>query len=289
MIIKNLTLDEERALYNVHDAEIIDCVFDGPADGESALKESGDISVSGCHFNLRYPFWHCENALITSSVMTENCRAALWYDRNITVEGCTLGGIKAFRECDGVTLKNCTVNSTEFGWKCRDVRISGCDMVSEYQFFECRGMEIDNLTMQGKYSFQYIEDVTIRDSELDTKDAFWHGKNVTVVDSALRGEYLGWYSENLTLIRCRIIGTQPLCYCKNLVLEDCIMEDTDLSFENSTVTASVNGNIISVKNPISGTIIADSIGEIILDAPRTPVTECEITERCKELPPASGE
>jgi hypothetical protein len=108
-----------------------------------------------------------------------------------------------------------------------------------------------------------MEDLVIRNSELDTKDAFWHSKNVTVVDSVVRGEYLGWFSENLTLENCRIIGTQPLCYCKNLTLINCTMEGTDLSFEYSDVQADVKGHILSVKNPRSGRIVADSVGDVI--------------------------
>ena len=98
---------------------------------------------------------------------------------------------------------------------------------------------------------------------LDTKDAFWHSKNVTVTDSDVRGEYLGWFSERLTLINCKISGTQPLCYCKNLRLVNCRMEGTDFSFEYSDVDADIAGNIISVKNPRSGRIVADSVGEVI--------------------------
>jgi hypothetical protein len=79
----------------------------------------------------------------------------------------------------------------------------------------------------------------------------------------VKGEYLAWFSEGLTLINCRIIGTQPLCYCKNLTLIDCEMQGCDLSFEYSDVQASINGHIDSVKNPRSGSITADSIGEVI--------------------------
>ena len=117
--------------------------------------------------------------------------------------------------------------------------------------------------MKGKYSFQYMHDLTIEDSELDTKDAFWHSTNVTVRNCTVKGEYLGWFSDGLTLIGCRIIGTQPLCYCKNLKLVNCTMEATDLSFEYSEVEADVRGHIDSVKNPKSGTIVCDSVGEII--------------------------
>jgi hypothetical protein len=43
------------------------------------------------------------------------------------------------------------------------------------------------------------------------------------------------------------------------------MEDTDLAFEYSDVDASVNGHIISVKNPHSGRIVADSVGDVIFE------------------------
>ena len=124
-------------------------------------------------------------------------------------------------------------------------------------------MALTNVDMQGKYSFQYMENLTIRSCHLDTKDAFWHSKNVTVYDSTVKGEYLGWFSDGLTLVNCKISGTQPLCYCRNLKLVDCTMEDADLSFEYSDVDATILGHVDSIKNPRSGKIVADSVGEVI--------------------------
>ena len=265
MNINGKTFDEERALYGLRGAEVSHCVFDGPADGESAFKETADLTVTDCTCRLRYPFWHMQNSTISRTEMTETCRAALWYDEDLTITDSRLHGIKALRECDRTVLTGCDIVSAEFGWRCRDLQVRDCTLTSEYPFFECRDMDVERLKMKGKYSFQYAENVVIRDSHLNTKDAFWHGKNVTVTDSVVKGEYLGWYGENLHFVRCRIIGTQPLCYCKGLVLEDCIMEETDLSFENSEVTADVRGHILGVKNPASGVIVADSIGDILLD------------------------
>jgi hypothetical protein len=264
VIIENQTFDEERALYGLKNLTIKNCRFDGPADGESAFKECRKIEVSTCFMNLRYPFWHVEDARITDTNFTENCRAALWYDKNIVIENSRLYGIKALRECEGITLKNCRINSPEFAWKSQELKIENTIIEeSEYPFFEIQTAKISNLKMKGKYSFQYDENIEITDSQLDTKDAFWHTKNVTVKDSLVKGEYLGWYSENLTLINCRIIGTQPFCYCKNLVLKNCTMENCDLAFERSTIEADVNGTIDSIKNPLEGKITADNIGQII--------------------------
>ena len=97
-------------------------------------------------------------------------------------------------------------------------------------------------------------------------------------DSVVKGEYLAWYASNIRFVRCRISGTQPLCYCKGLILEDCTMEGCDLSFENSEVTATINGRIDSVKNPVCGAITADEIGEIIIDEFKRD-GECPITIR----------
>ena len=110
-----------------------------------------------------------------------------------------------------------------------------------------------------------MENLEIRNSILDTKDAFWHSKNVVVFDSVVKGEYLGWFSEGLTQVGCKISGTQPLCYCKNLPLVNCTMEGTDLAFEYSDVEATIEGHVDSIKNPRSGSITVDSVGEVIME------------------------
>ncbi|MBR3095714.1 MAG: DUF3737 family protein [Clostridia bacterium] len=261
--IKDQVLDEERALYHLQHADLRNVRFAGPADGESALKEAHDVTLQSCAFSLRYPLWHTTQFRLEDCAMDETARAALWYAADGTVAQSVLHGIKAVRECRNVRLSGCSIVSPEFGWKCDGLTLEGSVLTAEYPFLDSRNLQLQNVELHGKYSFQYAEDVVIEHCNLDTKDAFWHGRNVTVRDSIVKGEYLGWYAENLTLERCRIIGTQPLCYCKSLTLIDCTMEQCDLSFEYSDVSATVRGHIDSVKNPKSGVITADSVGEII--------------------------
>jgi hypothetical protein len=262
-VYKELVLDEERALYNQKNIDVINCKFDGPKDGESALKECEEVHIRDCYFNLRYPFWHTKKAALENCELTENCRAAFWYCNYSAVNHSKLNGIKAFRECKYTVIANSEIDSKEFGWRCSRLNFSDCKINSEYFCFETNYIYAEKIDFTGKYSFQYCKDVIIKNSVLKTKDAFWHANNVKVYDSVLEGEYLGWYSKNLTLIRCHIKGTQPLCYCKNLKLIDCTMENTDLSFEYSSVKADINGNIVSVKNPRKGYINAHSINEIV--------------------------
>ncbi len=279
VIYKDKQFDEERALYGIKNARVENCVFDGPADGESAFKETRDIEVVDSIFRLRYPFWHTTNGVLSNITMTDTCRAALWYDENTVIKNSTLGGIKALRECKNTVLENCNIVSKEFCWRCDGVTVKGGSLESEYPFFECSDLTVEDFYMKGKYSFQYVKGLHIKNCNFDTKDAFWHAEDVVVEDSTIKGEYLGWYAKNLKFINCKIIGTQPLCYCEGLVLENCEMVDADFSFENSYVEADINGHIISVKNPTGGFIKADSIGEIILDEYIRPGSDCRITTK----------
>jgi hypothetical protein len=139
------------------------------------------------------------------------------------------------------------------------------------------GIDVDGFKLQGNYSFQDAKDVVVRNAFLDSKDAFWKTENVTVYDSEIIGEYLGWYSKNLRFVNCKISSTQALCYCENLVLENCTMDkDCDLCFEYSTVQATINSPITSIKNPGEGFIRAYSIGEVILDVHCKNPEACEI-------------
>lgn len=263
--IKNKIFDEERSLYALSNATVLNCTFAGERDGESVLKEARSIVVKDCSFSLRYPLWHVEDFTLKASRLDESTRAPIWYSKKGTIIDSEILGVKCLRECDNVAVIGSNINSDEFGWRCRDIYIKDSEISSSYLFFECKNLEIDNLKMEGKYSFQYTENVKITNSEFNTKDAFWHCNNVIVENTVLKGEYIGWYSKNLTLKNCKIIGTQPFCYAENLTLINCTMEQTDLAFEYSSVMAEVKGEILSVKNPKSGKIIADKIGEIILE------------------------
>lgn len=264
-IIENQTFDHERALYGQSDIKVINCRFEGKADGESAFKECRNAEAEGCEFHLRYPFWHDDGLKITKSNMYDTCRAALWYSEHIDISECRLHGIKALRECSDIKIENCDIISPEFGWSVDGLTMKSCTLSGEYVFMRSSDLYFADFTLNGKYSFQYIQDATFENCTLNTKDAFWHAKNVYVKNCTVNGEYLAWYSENITFENCTIIGTQPLCYCKGLKLINCEMTDCDLAFEKSEVDATITNDVISIKNVLSGTVKVKSVGEIIRD------------------------
>lgn len=263
--IKDKTFDEERALYGSRHLELNNVRFDGPADGESALKECEDIVAKNCYCNLRYPFWHVDGLKIVDCELTSFCRAAIWYSKDIVIRDTKMHGIKALRECENAKIENCDIDSPEFGWSVQGVDMSNSVAESEYFMMRSENIHFDNVRFKGKYSFQYIKNAVFENCDFQTKDAFWHGENIVVRNSFVKGEYLAWYSKNLTFENCLITGTQPLCYCKNLKLINCEMTDTDLCFEKSDVYAQINSSVISIKNPHSGKIYLPSVGEIIMD------------------------
>ena len=275
--IKNQYFEGERPLYCRRDGLRLEGVKIGH--GESSLKECANIEAVNCEFAGKYPFWECDGFTIRNCVFREGARAALWYTRGCRMYDTLVEAPKMFRRISDVYLENVKMPmAQETFWDCSDIRLRNVETSdANYIFMHSENIDIDGYTLYGNYSFQYVKNAIIRNANLQTKDAFWESENITVYDSVINGEFLAWYSKNLRLVRCRIGGTQPLCYCENLVLEDCTFEpDADLAFEYSSVQATVNGHIVSVKNPRSGFIKAGSIGEVILDENIKAPGNCEI-------------
>ncbi len=276
-LIKDQYFEGERPLYARRDGLRLENVTIGP--GESSLKEGANIEAENCEFKGKYPFWECDGFTIRNCIFREGARAALWYTRGCKMFDTLVEAPKMFRRITDSYLENVKfTDAQETFWDCDRAILKNVEAVNaNYIFMHTDNLEVENFKLQGNYSFQYSKNVVIRNSDLDTKDAFWESENVTVYDSRIQGEFLGWYAKNLRLVNCHIGGTQPLCYCENLILENCTFEpDADLAFEYSSVQATVKGYIVSVKNPRSGSIQADSIGEIILDRNIKAPGNCEI-------------
>ena len=224
----------------------------------------------------------CDGFKVRDCLFTGGARAAVWYSRNAVMEDTYIDAPKMFRETDGIRLRRVQIpTAQETFWSCRNIDIEDVSADhADYIFMHCSDVKVKNFRLNGNYSFQWSRNVEIRDSILNTKDAFWETDNVSVYDSVINGEFLGWHSRNLKLVRCHITGTQPLCYIDGLTLEDCTFgSDADLAFEYSSVQATIKGAVTSVKNPRSGSIVADSIGEIILDANIKAPGDCKIITR----------
>ena len=268
----------ERALFQGADLRIYDSIFD---DGESPLKHSRNIELDGCSFKWKYPLWYSENIIVRDCSVFEMGRAGIWYTNNIEMTDTIYEAPKGFRRCDGVTLENVQfTNAAETLWSCKNVTAKNITAKGDYFAMNSENMEFENFNLVGNYSFDGCKNIVVRNSKLLSKDAFWNSENITIYDSFISGEYLGWNSKDLTLVNCTVESLQGMCYIENLVMKNCKLINTTLAFEYSTVDADISSSIVSVKNPSSGVIRAESIGELIMEKDKVDVSKTKII--CKD-------
>lgn len=283
ILIKDKEYWGERPLYRLHDARLERVTIHT---GESAIKETGNIEADGCTFDGKYVFWECKGFRVSNSLFKPGARSSLWYSSDACLSDCQVDAPKMFRRMSGIHVERCRfTDAQETLWDCKGVTIkdSRADN-ADYLGMHTDDVLLDNYHQEGNYAFQYSRGVVIRNSVLNSKDALWDSENVTVEDSVINGEYLAWYSRNLRLIRCHITGEQPLCYCENLYMEDCTMgEDAVLAFEYSTIKATIKGPVPSIKNPTSGSIVVESLGELIIDDNQRKPADCQIVVDGKQV------
>lgn len=265
-IIKDQEFGGERPLYHMADLSLDNVTIHK---GESSIKECRNVEARNCRFEGKYVFWCCDGFRVQDSLFTEGARSSLWHSTGCELRDCMVEAPKMFRESDGIKLSKVKFsNAQETFWSCKNIEIDDVEVENgDYIFEWCENVKVRNLRLNGNYSFQHARNVEIWDSDLQSKDALWETENITVYNSFINGEYLAWHSKNVRLVNCRIGGEQALCYADGLILENCTFEpDVNLAFEYSDVKATINGDVVSIKNPRTGYITVNGhIGEIILN------------------------
>lgn len=281
MTYENERFTGERAKFAENDAIFNNCIFD---DGESPLKESSNLEINSSFFEWKYPLWYCKDVRIKNSNFLEMARAGIWYTTNLMMQNTLVQAPKSFRRCKRISLENVQlVNAEETFWHCSDVFLKDVTVRGDYFFMDGKNVVAENLNVSGNYGFDSCSNLEIKNSKLLTKDAFWNCENVIVKDSYICGEYLGWNSKNFRFENCVIESLQGLCYIDGLVLKNCKLLNTNLCFEYcSNINAEILGHVESIKNPVSGMIVADSIGEIILEDDRISAENTLIVQRNKK-------
>lgn len=274
--IEQQVLKGERALFMGQQLHIEDTIFE---DGESPLKESSDIETERCIFKWKYPFWYSKKASIHNGLMAENARAGIWYADKVKLSNTTIEAPKTFRRASNISLSHIDMpNASETMWMCDRIKLQDVSAKGDYFAMNSTNIAGKNFRLVGDYSFDGCQNIEIDNVHMLSKDAFWNCENVVVRDSFISGEYISWNSRNLTFVNSTIQSLQGFCYIDGLVLENCRLLDTSLAFEYCiNLKVDVTSAIDSVKNPISGTIKAKSIGEIIFDDPKIDPDNISIT------------
>lgn len=207
-------------------------------------------------------------------------RSGIWYSKNIFIDDSIIQAPKTFRRCENVHLKDVFLpNASETLWNCNSIQLENCQAEGDYFGKNSENITLNHVTINGNYAFDGGKNIKVYDSKLLSKDAFWNCENVTVYNSTIIGEYIGWNAKNLTFIDCIIESEQGFCYIDNLVIKNSKIINSELIFEFSTVDVESLTTLISIKNPISGKIIAPDIKEIILDSNHKNLEIC-YTNKC---------
>ncbi|MCH5157270.1 MAG: DUF3737 family protein [Clostridiales bacterium] len=269
----------ERALFAVSDLHLTKCVFE---DGESPLKHCSNLQLDNCQFKWKYPLWYGKSITVNKCDFDDTARAGIWYTDGITVNDCVISAPKTFRRSSHIALNGVTMpNAMETLWNCDNVTISNVEAHGTYFAMGCKNVVVEDFTLNGDYCFDGAQNVTIKRAKLISKDSFWNCTNVTVYDSYISGEYLAWNASNVTFVNCTIESLQGLCFIDNLKLVNCRLVNTTRAFEYSSVEADIVGHVDSIVNPASGSIVADSIGELVLDDKYIDLSKVSVTQRSK--------
>ena len=210
--------DEERALYHLQNGRVKDCIFAGPADGESVLKEAGDIAVEHCSFSLRYPMWHVKGFELTGSSMDELTRAALWYADHGRIIDCRLHGIKAVRECsdmENLAIENCHLDTKDAFWHSKNVTVKDSVVKGEYLAWFSEGLTLINCKIIGTQPLCYCKNLKLVNCTMEETDlAFEYSE----VEADVRG--------NVLSIKNPKGGTITVDSVGEIIMEDAVMECT---------------------------------------------------------------
>ncbi|GAB5056205.1 DUF3737 family protein [Companilactobacillus alimentarius] len=270
----------ERPLFKAHDVKVSDTTF---GEGESPLKESRNVDLKDVVFKWKYPLWYAKDIKVDDSIFETMSRSGIWYTDNIEINNSALQAPKLFRRGSHITLNNVHfADAEETLWTCNDIKLNDVQVNGNYFGKDSKNIYAENLNVVGNYVFDGAKNIEVHNSTFVSKDAFWNCENVTIYDSKINGEYLAWNTKNLTLINCTIESDQGLCYIDGLKMINCKLLRTDLAFEYcSNIDAEITTNVMSIKNPISGSIKVKSVDKLIFDDPEIDKNKTTIREAQK--------
>lgn len=281
---ENQTFEGERSLFKTNEAKILNCTFQN---GESPLKESHHLDIYNSTFSYKYPLWYGSYFLVKDCTFNLMARSGIWYSTNSEFTNNHFISPKLFRHSSQIEIYDCVFdNAEETFWNCNNIiikntkfknskelflnsdvmNVENVTIEGDYAFMNAKNVKLINSTINGNYCFDGGENIYINNCTLNSKDALWNVKNATIENSTIIGEYLAWNSKNIKFINCRLESHQGFCYIDNLNVENCSFEKSDLTFEYCTnINASINSEIDSIKNPISGIIRCKKVKEFIFN------------------------
>mgnify|MGYP001775683688 CR=1 FL=1 len=153
----------------------------------------------------------------------------------------------------------------------------------ERPLFASHDLHIDNVTIgEGESAIKECSNILATKCRFRGKYPFWHVRGLTIENCRFEAGSRAalWYSDNMNMRNTVVDAPKMFREMDNLVLENCTFDAScDRAFEYSTLNADIRGEIVNIKNPASGRIVADSIGSVTIDENIKAPADCVIETR----------
>lgn len=254
---------EGRELQALTDTVVFGAEFLSAEDTGEPLIDCANVLVQNSIFAVERPLVGAVKTIISMCDFDQTTRGTLSDSNRIVVQHCVFEGADSLSACERVHLHESEIYGYGLARDCKRLKLTSVIVEGVDAFLNCSNLAAWNLSVAGDGAFRHLENSLITGSIINGDDVLAYAKNVTLRDCVITGRRIGWMAQDLTFINCTIVGEAPLCRGREINVIDCRMLLADMAFEYSEIEASINGHINSVINPLSGTILADTVGTVL--------------------------
>lgn len=150
----------------------------------------------------------------------------------------------------------------------------------ESAFKECADVQVEHAFFNLRYPFRHNHGLKISGSEMTElcRAALWYSDHIEITDTKLRGIKALRACSKVSMRGCDIVSPEFGWSVRDIEMEDCcaeseysMMRSANLHFRHVRMEGKYSfryiTSVLSIKNPLSGRIIAPAVGEIIRDIP----------------------
>lgn len=263
---------EGRELAALSDTVVCGAEFVSTEETGEPLIDVARVLVQNSIFAVERPLACADRTVINNCDFDDLTRGALCDASRVVVQHAVFEGNDTLAAGERIHVHDSEVYGHGFARDTTKIKLTSVSVEGADAFCNCSRLAAWNLSVAGNGAFRHLSNALICGSIINGDDALAYADNVTLRDCVINGSRIGWRARDLTLINCTLIGAAPLCRAHEVNVIDCRMLLADMAFEYSDVQAAVDGHINSVINPLSGTVIADTVGDVFVGNSRYPCT-----------------
>lgn len=222
---------------------------------ENPLDGRCDFICTDCSFD-KGSLTACKHFFVEKSDVNGITNCNIFTLTHCKITGEINSNKKAIVRDSEVTAKNFCASS-------RNVSVIETKVTGDDAFYGCDSVYVHRMELHGKNAFRGVRSVTLEKCTINSVDALLGCETVNAVNCVIICERLCSGCKNVTFKNCTVVGEQPFCDCKSVKLYDCVLQKASGAFRGSYVRATLREPIEQIVDPLRGTIVVPSVGELI--------------------------